>query len=313
MPWLATCAALLLCAYAQLESQRFSSALDDRTSGGHYVLTVHSVDADEPAEIRVSSCEALVSDPRVERAGILRDGRLVAVPQLGADQRLIEASTGLFPQLLEADALVGPRLPAVSGALIVDGRPLRPLRLEEQPRGVDVNSSVVLPVRAFQQVHSDCVVVLRPLVRVDQAAADLIAGLDARGALTASGPGLGAADLGALYVERGERWLGIAVGVLGGLVSALINRFRAPELAVYRLSGTSRVDAARLVAYEQLVAAGFFVATISASACLLGQRLTAPTALLWWAFAGAAAWFITSVAVSLPVVLRNPVTAVRDD
>jgi len=313
VPLLAVCAALLVCAYAQLESERFLSALGDRTAGGHDVLTVHSVDADEPATIRVGACEALVSDPRVERAGILRDGKLVAIPQLGPDQRLIEASAGLFPQLRDADALVGPKLPPVRGALIVDGRPLLALTLEEQPRGVDVNSSVLLPVRTFRHVHADCVVVLRPLVHVDQTAADLIAALDARGALTASGPGLGAEDLGTAYVERGERWFSIAAGVLGGLVSALVNRFRSPEFAVYRLSGTSLVDATRLVAYEQLVAAGVFVATVSVFTCMLGERLIAPTAVLWWALAGAAAWFVTSVAASLPVVLRNPVTTLRDD
>lgn len=313
VPLLAVVAAFVVLWWTQMESLRFSNAVLDRSTAGHYVLTIHSVDVQEAAEIRVTACEALVADARVDRAGVLLGGTLVAIPQLGADQRVIEASAGLFPHLQEGSALVGSKLPDISGALVVDQVALVPVVLAEQPRGIDVNRSVVLPLQEHRQVHSECVVVVRPLVAVHEAASELIASLDARGALMASGPGLGADDIGQTYVQRVERWISVVVGAVGGLVAAVVNRFRFSEFAVYRLSGTSPADTVRLIAYEQLIVAGFFVATLSASAWLVGNRLTSPTALIWWSLAGAAVWFVTATAASIPAVVRNPVTSQRDD
>jgi hypothetical protein len=314
VPVLAIVAAFLTLGYATLDGVRFAEAARERESAGHYVLAFRSADVASPVEIAVASCERLAGDIRVQRAGVLVGGELVTVPQLGADQRVIHASQGLFPELTRHPGLLGAASPEVGGTLVVDGAPITVSRLRPQPRGVDVNRSVVLPLTEVRPWHDECLVVANRLVAVSELAADLTAALDVRGgSVVASGAGMDAGDLAVEFAGRSERWLSLVVGGAGGLLAAMVNRFRASEIAVYLLAGTSRADLMRLLVIEQLVIAGLYLVTTSASMILLHEAYVAPVAQVLWGLTGAIAWFVVAVFASLPVALRNPVTRPRDD
>lgn len=314
VPVLAVMAAFVTLGYATLDGVRFTEAAREREAAGHYVLAFHSADAASPVEIAVASCERLADDVRVQRAGVLIGGDLVTVPQLGADQRVIRASPGLFPELTEHEGLLGDANPNIGGVLVVEGVPITVSRLGTQPRGVDVNRSVVLPLTEVRTWHDECLVVANRLVAVRDLAAELTAALDVRGgSVVASGAGMNAGDLAHEFASRSERWLGLVVGGVGGLLAAMVNRFRAAEVAVYLLAGTSRADLMRLLGIEQLLAAGLYLATISAATIVSPAAYVAPIAQVLWGHTGAIAWLVVAVLASMPVALRNPVTRPRDD
>lgn len=302
---------LAVVAQSLLGGMRHAAELRQRVEDGHGVLTFQAADPQRAADVSLVSCEALADDPRVERAGALTAGRLTTVPQLGRDQRVIAASVGLLPELGRHRVLLGAALPPVSGSLLLEGAAADYGRLGRQPRGVDVNSSVVVPVAPDLVRVDQCVVVLHAPVGVAATAPDLAGRLDARGGpVSAAGPGLRADDLAARYLARGDRGFGIAAGCVAGLLACVVNRFRSGELAVYRLSGTSRADLARLVVVEQVSAAGWCVAAVATSVPWVAQHLVSPTATVLAGTTGAVAWVLVAVAGSLPEVLRNPLSRV---
>jgi hypothetical protein len=311
LAYLAVLFGLVVVAQSVIAGAQHGADLRARSEAGHGVLTFQSHDPHRPASIGLWSCEALRDDPRVARAGVLTGGRMTDVDQLGRHQRVISASTGLVPELRRHRVVLGERLPPISGSLVIQGSSVEAGRLAHQPPGVDVNSSIVVPVSAELARVEQCTVVLVVPIGVAGASRELAARLEVEGSpVVASGPGVGADDVGARYLGRLDRWFGVGVGAAAGVLACAVARLRSGELAVYLLSGTSRGDLIRLVLLEQALVAGLFVTGVATAVPFVAERLVSPAATVHMGAAGAGVWVLVAVPASLPEVFRNPLSPV---
>jgi hypothetical protein len=295
-------------------------------SSGRLVVELTSTNPEDPVAIDRASCEALLDQPDVERAGIVTLETFTDVPALGQNTSITAASRTLFPQLDTADVLVGSALREPTGDFhlrMPAGNLALARVLGPQPTGIDTNSTLLVGLppsttngpscRIVVDGHSDPAEVLPRL-----AAAVQVSGTSP---LTANTPYQETVNPVTTYLERSSRYLPLLIGILGGFAAAVINRVRLSELAAYRLSGTSSRTLALLLALEQFLLAGTLTAAASLVATLLTGTPSIPglgtypvsiSAVTLAALTAGAAWILTATLLTIDIPLRQPTDLAKD-
>lgn len=296
---------------AEGDAFRRTAALHE--ADGAYVLAFGAADATTPVLIDRTSCDQLTQDARVARAGLLVNPRFETIPQLGPQVRVVDASLSLFPELDGPRVGIGSGLEFPAGTLVVAGGVASPGAIARQPAGIDVNSSVVVPLSPRIASGGECVAVLKRYSDVRAAAADLGARLvSTGGALKVSRSAVDPRDDARTFLARPSRFAGILFGLVAGALASIANASRGSEFSVYRLSGTSIVELAWIVALEQFLLAGFFVLSAAGASCVLASHLVAPGSAVLMALAAGAAWVGSASFLSMAFLTRNPITLARD-
>ncbi len=289
------------------------AALD--TNGRNVVIFATASSASGESQIDRHSCERLANSAGVTRSGLLTRGPRTTVLQLGKDMSIAQASTNLFPQLREHQALIGSALTDLPfhGLISTDLGTFEAAVGSEQPVGIDTNSSLVLPLAPSTQSGTECLVVLDPFASADEQIPVLAAELDVSGQPIA-GRQVTPQSIDPIYqfLSRVSQYLPLLIGVAGALVAALRNHLRAGEFAAYRLSGTSARSLAVIIFFEQAIVAGFGVLAATATLVLVHSYLLSFVGSFTWMFSAFAFWVAGSCIASLPVIMRGTMAMSKD-
>lgn len=312
---LAIIAGTAMSLFLAFEANAFRERLAGLDAQGRNLVVFSSASQEKPAQISRASCERLAGAPSVERAGLLIAGPSVIAIQLGQSVTTLQASTSLFPQLRVHQALIGSALkqPAGGGMVTTDRGVLETVRAAPQPEGLSSNSSIVLPLDPAVIRGDTCIAVLQPFAQAAQVIPTLAAQLDAEGgALLGAEATKQTLDPIALHLERTTRYLPLLIGLAGALIAGLANQLRAGELAVYRLSGTSRRSLAMILLLEQALIAGLGMTAATAALAATAPYLVSVPASFAWVLAGFALWLLAAAVFSIPVVARSALSMAKD-
>ena len=300
-----------------------SAALQDQLSAlrldGRLVVAISSADPQQPVAISRASCEGLVDQPDVDRAGIVTAAGFYDVPQLGANVPVAAASTTLFPELTGATALVGSALrpPGADFHLTLPSGVALAHVMPVQPKGVDTNSGVVVALTPSTTSGPSCRVVLSTLASSAEAVPRVVAALQVVGSkpVTANSAFQDNIDPIHQYLTRTSRNLPLLLGVLGGFAAAVINRVRLSEFAAYRLSGTSGRSLGLQIALEQLLIGGVLASSTALAGAVAVGLLGYPASLssiVLAGFAAAGVWVLVTALFTLDIPLRRPTDLAKD-
>lgn len=299
------------------EDARLIEAIETANKGGRNAAIFGAQDPERAASINRASCAALTSIKAVQRAGAYESKSRDDIAQLGSDIPIIETSGSLVPELYSA--------PVVIGADLTDLPAGTRLRLSSEVMGTvdaivaerahpSLALDAAVSVAAGRgETSSGCAVVFsrwinaRDLTGVTSAALTV-----SGGAIAASTRQRDAIDPLESYHDRPTKWIWLLLGLIGGALGATVARFRAPELASYRLAGTGRFQLVRILALEQTLVTGvFFTATIQ---CMLisGEKILSPTSLLLNGLSGASLWMAAFCCLVWLGVPRNALLQSRD-
>ncbi|HEY4752363.1 MAG TPA: hypothetical protein VIH37_03695 [Candidatus Limnocylindrales bacterium] len=304
-------------AFAAGEALSLDHQVVELQAQGRLVIDITSVDPKRPVAIDRTSCEALSTQPDVTRAGLAVPSGFSDIGQLGTGVGIVAVSNTLFPQIRHTDVLVGSALRAsVSDfrLLMPDGRVAQARMLAIQPRGLDVNSAILVGLDPTVTTGPSCRVVFDPHADPTQVIGRALASVQEVGdqPLVASTAYAENINPVTAYQHRPTRLLPLLLGLLGGFAAAMVNRARVGELATYRLSGTSRRSLALLLGLEQCFLAG----TLATAGALAALALTAyPISRLAASLASVAAaaiWILTAMVLSIDIPLRRPTDLAKD-
>lgn len=302
--------------YHALEAQELHQEVQDLAAEGRNVLVFSRLAADEPAYIERASCEGLVQQRGVTHAGMLDYAGEVDVIPVGTQLPSQRASATLFPQLSHADVLVGHNLSDRSSqpfTVQVGEQLVAAVPTEVRPAGLAVGSSITLPPRPTDVAVERCVVMLDPFSDAGVAASTMASQLKVVGNLVSSDELLTATnDPITEYLERPSRWLPLLLGLFGGVVTAVVMRLRASEVATYRMSGSSPVSLMTLLGMEALFIAGVAALAATGAAVVLAPRFLDPVVPLLWGLVLAGAWAIVAVAGVIDLTVRQPNDLAKD-
>lgn len=303
-------------AYVALETQALRQEVHDLAADGRNVLVFSALDDEAPARIGRHSCEALAGQPGIRYAGILEPAGEIDVLPVGARLPSQRASTTLFPELTGADLLVGPTLSdrARRPFLVLTGSGVATaVHAEPHPEDLGTGFSITLPPQRTDTTTEQCVVVLEELSDADTAIPAVASQLEVTGNPIAGTELLTATnDPVADYLQRPGRWLPLLLGLLGAAATAITNRLRVSEIAVYRMSGTSPTSVATLLTLEVLLLTGTAaLSALVASVALSGHYLD-PAVPTLWGLALAGTWALGALAGSLDLAARRPSDLAKD-
>lgn len=290
--------------------------LGDLALEGRGVVVLASGDPAAPARIDVASCRALAAHPAVARAGGFREAASRSFVQLGPLVPVTEVDPALVPGLARAAAVVGNRLGSFRAPLQLeglDGSRLLAVGGEPEPSGLaGLNTAVAVALPADLAATSQCAVVLEPLADLGATVPQLLAAVRADVDLVAAPAQPGGFDVVGAYDARPSRFLPLGIGLLAAGFAAVVTRARSSEIAVYRLSGSTRVEVVRLLLLEQVLAAGALVAAGSlALVAGIGLAPAAPAHPIWVAIAGLT-WLAAAGPAALLATRRSPADLARD-
>lgn len=269
--------------------------------------------------ISVASCETLPKGGDIQRSGAVIPVGRTDVMQLGPNVPVVEAGQGLFPQLRSVQALLGSTLadsPIYGRTAYINTQSYGPLEVssaDAQPIGVDVNSSLILPLPSGTTWAPDCVVVLAPYADSAAVTPRLVSEVSARnGAVTATPAVRLTFDVLDAFRSRGARLLALLVGIFAGLFSGGARALRSSEAAAYRLSGTTRLDYARIVLVETVVSAGGLVFAGTVAAIPLTPNGADRASVVSWIILSGLTWASVALVVSTAVLVRSPMSLAKD-
>ncbi|NHC14513.1 hypothetical protein [Motilibacter deserti] len=291
---------------------------------GQYVLVYRSTSTSAPAQISRASCESLAGQDGVRHAGLLTPVSDMDLLPVGVGLPAQRASTTLVPELSRVDVLIGPVL-AGSGAASAD-RSASAFRVKTgtsetatavvptaRPEALATDFSVTLPLLPADVDGPQCVVVLRALSDPARAGDLHGAALAVEGnPVTATRPFIATNDPVDTYLHRPGRWLPLLLALVGALATGIASRLRASEMAVYRLSGTSRTSVLTLLALETLLIAGTAGLCAVAAALALRDRYLDPLIPVTWGLAMAGVWAVGGLLATTDLALRRPTNLAKD-
>lgn len=309
-----------LAVFFSVEANSLHQQLTHLTMEGRLVVDISSTNPQTPVKIERESCEDLAHQPGVARAGIYSQIAYLEVPQLGASIPFAGVSTTLFPELDHVDALIGSELrePGPDFTLTLPNDVLGTTHvMAAQPRGVDTNSAVLVPLVPAQDTGPSCRVVMGPLSDPAEVVPRAVAQLRTTeaGDIIAISPFQNNIDPIQQFLGRSARNLPLLLGLLGGFAAAVINRVRFGELAAYRLSGTSGRSLALLLTLEQCLLAGVLATSTALAAVATGLVLGYPASVAAATLSGlgaAATWVITAALFTLDIPARRPTDLAKD-
>lgn len=282
----AVVAGVSMAAFVAYEVQSFRSTLSQLERAGSNVVFFSGTDAQSPIQIGRDSCESLSGQPGIERAGLLLQSGRTSIASLGESIPALRASATLFPDLSRADIVVGSafglRIGATNFLTQEDSPVISAVVAPAEPDVLGTNASVVSALDPTDMTGEQCVVVLDPLVRPEEAQSLF-------GAQLAISDGLPGVTLGPQpvidpvqqFMERFSRYLPIVLGGVGGLITMILFRVRTNELSTYRLSGTGKVSLLLMLNMEIWLIAGISMLSAAATGLtLVGFGVNAVGALL---------------------------------
>jgi hypothetical protein len=298
-----------------LEQAALNTEISELAVQGRGVVFISESSPDRPASISRSSCEALADTPGVEHAGIIIDANRADALPFAIDAPARRASTTLFPDLGDVDVLVGDTLASQQGPFraFVYGQPFDALVAPPSREGTGTAFTLTFPLLPEDVSASRCAVLLEPLVSAPEMTSDLIAQLGIRGNTVSGQEVLSTpVDPTSSYLSRIGRFAPLAFGVAGGFITAIITRTRTSELAVYRLSGTSRSSLLTLLALENLLIAGTAAAVSGVAALLLLPQLLDPATAAIGGIALGGSWALIATLASVDIPFRRPTDLAKD-
>lgn len=309
---------IVLSAFRYIELVQLNHQVATLQSKGRNLILIQGIDVEHEPEINVRSCEALAGSAGVERAGVLVEGERISVPQLVGNLPLFETSITLFPQLGQADMLLGATVGGSSqGApflLATNGHTLTALTMDLQPAGLPVNSAVLVGLSPAEKYADHCLVVLNQKQDPNRSIPDLVSQLEVRKHPIAATTVLSdlASPHGA-FLTRLTAGLPLAAGVVLGLLLALMAQLRSSELAAYRLSGTGRFSLQRILMLESVVVSGVYLLSGSISALyVLPWGVLQGLGLLSSHLVAASSTVLISSLLFLSVSSRTPMDLAKD-
>lgn len=280
---------------------------------GRSVVTL-SAPPQGSAEVATRSCEGLISLGGVEAAGVvISDGRS-SYAQLGTGIATARASSTLIPELRAADLAIGSALETGTEGTLTSpsGDVLSYERVAPQPAGIDVNSTVLSPLRKEDSTALACIVRLSSFARVEDYVPLLLSSLQSTGSPLVARTFTEAVDPISAYSSRITSW----APVVGGLVCALLGLImlftRGSEIAAYRMSGTSIREVLAIRSVEQALYAA--VLWCSATLAMIPMSGFLGTPIGVGAAAGIAAftWVVVYPLGAVLFLRRDPTALARD-
>ena len=308
-------------------SAAFDASLTELESQGRHILDISPRPEDvagatavNPAGVSRASCEALTSLPGVKKSGIVIEAKTpISIPQLGARVPVRRTSETLIPLLRQYDVVIGTSLGTSIG--LAEGATVRLIGPAGTPLDAVVAGGPELPssLALFgapapgDDLGGACRVQLTRAADEVRMIPALLGSLEARGATLRATPVLGdAVDVVAMHLNRTERFLPLMLGIIGGVITAVLAFMRSAELATYRLAGTSRRSLGILLTLESAILAGVFLAASALAQVVLGSSLVAPGATGLWSLVGAFAWVATGALLAAPLLRRRPSDMAKD-
>ena len=302
--------------FAASEAHRFSSQLDSLDARGRNVILLSASDPASTAEISRRSCEYLSTVAGVERAGLLAPSGHADFLRLGRNIPIIFASASLFPNLGPYEALIGASLISSTRPTVLltsSGKHLHAAGGQVAPDSLGVGSAVTLALEPSINQGAQCVVILSKFSDAQKSIPMLAGQLEVSGAPISGRQQLTeTVDVVSAYIHRPGLYLPLILGVMGAILSALVNGGRASELAAYFLSGSSRRSMFILVALEQLLVAGIGFSSGIFALIVLSQYFFHLASVIFGLAAGAFGWVGLSCLMSLPVILKKPTELAKD-
>lgn len=298
-----------------LEQHALYNEATELAAQGRGVVVFTEASADRPAQISRDSCESLVHTPGVEAAGlvIFMPGNDAAPAIVDAPTR--RASSTLLPELGEADVVVGSTLASQEGPfrVLVHGQPFDAVVAGPSREGTGTAYSLTFPLLPSDDSAGVCIVVMDALIDADEITTTLGAELDVVGNPVTGTEVLNhPTDPLADYLTRHGRYVPLALGLIGGFITAIITRTRSNELAVYRLSGTSRGSLLILMTLEGLLIGGVAATTTAISALILTTHLFSSATAIVAGLSLAGTWVLVAVVPTLDIPFRRPTDLAKD-
>lgn len=302
---------------AHLEARDLQTNLERLGTKGRNVLVISSSSTDTPARITRASCERATRLPGVERAGVLVSGGRGEVFPFGDEIPLFRVSTTLLPALENAPSVTGSALTTQqTGSVLrvrVNGADSASVVGGRQPPGVDINSGLSIAASVGDFVSPNCVAVLDMEADAEVAGALILAQLESDGPSLMVTPALReSTDVREAFLQRPSRYVSIAVGILIGALIGLINLGRSAELAVYRFSGTSRIDFLILLTLESGFIAALAATASAASTIVLTQAAPLGAAMSGRSIALGAGTLLTSLPFAVALAKRQVSDLAKD-
>ncbi len=302
-------------AFAAVEAATLRTDLSDLAWRGRGVATYASASQGQPVEITRASCDSLATQPGVLAAGLLTDPVERSIRPGGIDIVTRRASPALLPQLSHTDALIGAAIIDRTGTFLtrIDQSLLQAQTTVEQREGLGASHSVFLALGPENTSGPFCLAVLDPLVDAAAIAPVHLAALDAAGGrLTATEALQATSDPVDVFLTRPSRFLPLLLGLLGAIATVIGYRLRTSELAVYRLSGTSRASMLQLLGLEVLTVTGVAATSAAAAALALRAHLLDPGTAVLWGLAMAGTWALVTIVATADLALRRPTDLAKD-
>lgn len=303
-------------AYIALETQTMRQEIHELAIDGRNVLVFSALSNDAPTRIERDSCEALADQHGILHAGVLQPAGQLDVLPVGTRLPAQRASVTLFPELTDADLLVGRDLSdrAFRTFTVWAEQDLATaVHADPHPEGLGTGSSITLPPRPSDSTSEQCVVILDEFSDVDTALPAVAAQLKVTINPASSTELLTATSDPAIdYLQRPDRWFPLLLGLLGAVATAITTRLRASEIAVYRMSGTSPVSVMTLLTFEALLIAGSAALSATAASLALSAHYLDPAVPILWGLALAGTWTIAALAASVDLVFRRPSDLAKD-
>lgn len=302
---------------AAVETQALHAQLAAQQAAGRNILVFGSLKSQEPVSIDRASCDSLAETPGVIRSGLTQLEGLADFVQLGPDVSVLAASPSLFPGLRDGVLLVGSALHPPTGVdftlASTDGSLYRARVNGAEPTGLNSNSALVVPLGPDVTATSSCTAVLDQYADATVLLPVLRARLHASGGeLVASPVASSTVDPIDVFLDRPGQYLVLALGLLGGVVTGMLTRSRASEIAAYRMSGTAPLSAALLLGLQHALTAGVFATSGAVAVLALAHWLAAPLAVVLGVLAGAAFWCLVALALTADLAVRNVLTLAKD-
>lgn len=302
-------------AFSAVETTTLREDLAELAQRGRGVATYASANQGHPVAITRTSCEAISTQPGVLAAGLLSDPVNREVHPGAIEVMTRRASTTLLPQLAHTDALIGSQILDRAGTFRtrIDRTLLHAQTLTEQREGLGASHSVYLGLGPGDSSGPYCLAVLDHLLDATAVAPVHLAMLEtAGGPLNATEALQATTDPVEAFLARPSRFLPLLLGLLGAVATVIGYRLRTSELAVYRLSGTSRASMLQLLTLETLTITGAAATSATAAALALRAHLLDPATPVLWGLAMAGTWAVITIVATADLALRRPTDLAKD-
>jgi hypothetical protein len=292
--------------------QAFASATTDQVEHGRNVIDYTAPDSTRPVEIDRASCEAIAQADSVKGAGALVNLGRSTFLQLGMSVQVFAGSSTLIPALRDENVVIGSALGMPSGKATISAAEYGTLSGvvgSPDEMALGISSAIVIPLSPDVLSIATCTVNLQ---RYDRGDDSIAAMMTATGPLIAMPRITAPYDLTAAFLARLDRFLPLALGALGGMVTAFQYRLRGSEAAAYRLSGTSRRDLATLFFLEQALTVAVMATSGVLAAFVLRPLVESPESIAAWVLVSALAWLTSFGALTVSVILKDPTQLAKE-